>query len=122
MTDSNGFIARMKALPVIFPLVGLFHIVMLVIGIVQFAQFGELGSDLALGRLAHWAVYGAVWAWVCLRESRWAALIYIALTAVELLLQFYGPDGSLIRMLADTLFPFSILLSFFLLFFYKRFR
>ncbi len=112
----------MKALPVLFPLVGLFHMVMLVIGLVQYAQLGELGSVPALGSLAHWLIYGLIWMLICLYESRWAALAYIGLTSAELLLQFFGPAGSLVRELSSTLFPFSILLCFFLLFYYKRFR
>jgi hypothetical protein len=122
MTEPNGFIARMKALPVLFPLVGLFHLAMLLIGAVQFAQLGELGSGLALGSLAHWLVYGLVWLLVCLYQKRTAAIAYVALTSIELLLQFFGPEGSLIRELSKTLFPFHILLCFFLLVYYKRFR
>ena len=46
MTESTGLLARLKALPVLFPLVGAFHLLMLLIGAFQFAQLDTLGESM----------------------------------------------------------------------------
>ena len=119
--DKQHFIDRLKGLPVLFPLVAAFHVVMLVITVFNFGRDGVLDTFIGGGSVLEWLLYTALWMNVCL-QRRWAAIGYIILTAVSLMLQFLTPHNSQWRMIGDTLFPFDVLLCFFLLFYYKRFR
>ncbi len=86
-----------------------------------FAQAGVLDSALCLGSCAELLLYTLLWMAVC-AGRRWAAIGYIALTAVNLALHFLLPKHSLWAQISDVLLPFDILMCVFLLFYYKRFH
>jgi hypothetical protein len=108
-------------LPVLFPIVGLFQIALFCYNLIRFALDGVLGTAIAAGTCVELMLYALLWIAVCDRR-RWAAIGYIVLTSVNLLLQFLAPVHSIWHQISDALFPFDALLCFFLLFFYKRFR
>lgn len=118
----QSFFRRMwTGLPILFPLVALFHIALLGYNVFSFAQQGVLDTAIAGGTCVELLLYTVLWIAVCDRW-RWAAIGYIILTAANLLLQFLNHAGSTWRLVSDALFPFDVLMCFFLLFFYKRFR
>jgi hypothetical protein len=119
--EQLSFIDRIKGLPVLFPLVGLFHISMLLVTAIGFAREGVLNTMIGGGSVVEWLLYTLLWVFVCL-QYRAAAVGYIILTAANLLLQFLTPQDQSWRHIADTVFPFDVLMCFFLLFYFKRFR
>jgi hypothetical protein len=108
-------------LPVLFPLVALFHLLLLGYNVISFARQDLLDTIIASGTCVELLLYTLLWVAVCDRW-RWAAIGYIVLTAANLLLQFLNPPASNWRLVSDALFPFDVLMCFFLLFYYKRFR
>jgi hypothetical protein len=113
---------RLKSLPILFPMVGAFHVVMLIITTAGFLMEGSLDTAITVGSCIEWLLYSAFWVAVCLQQRRWAAIAYIGLTAINLALQFLTPPASYWPEIGGTLFPFDVLMCFFLLFFYKRLR
>lgn len=122
MTNPNGLLARLKALPVLLPMVGVFQLIMLVMTLVTFAQLGELAAPEGLGSVGRWLIFAGCWAVICLTQRRWSVLLYMLLSGVELLWFYVGPaDGFLHTVSSDALVLFNVLLCFFLLVYYKRF-
>jgi hypothetical protein len=119
--DTTGFLQRIRQLPVLFPMVWGFHFVMLCITLFGFAADGVLDTAIAGGTVMEWLAYTLLWTFICL-QNRWAAIGYIILTAINLLLYFVGPKDSVWHMISDALLPFDILMCVFLLFYYKRFH
>ena len=122
MTQSESLIERLKRLPVLFPLVAVFHVVMLVITLIGFGIAGVLSEPVPVGTCLVWLLYGVAWIAICLQQRKWAVITYISLTAINLVLQFLLPKGSHWQQVGGTLFPFDVLMCFFLTFYYKRFR
>ena len=122
----QSFFRRMwTGLPVLFPLVALFHLAILVITVLSFSQTGALDNMMLLGTCIELLLYTILWILVCLKY-RWAAIGYILLTSINLALQYLTPQGSIWRDVGDAMapahLPIDVLFCFFLLFFYKRFR
>lgn len=62
-------------------------------------------------------------AWVfCCDMKRWAALVYIALTSINLTMRFMVLDASVLNYFTDVLFPADVLFSFFLMYFFRSFK
>jgi hypothetical protein len=110
-----------KQLPILFPLVALFHLVMLGYSLWTFASQGVLDTFIGGGSTLVVLLYTILWLAVC-DARRWGAIGYMALTAITLLLQFATPHQSEWRYVGDALSPFDVLMCFFLLFYYKRFH
>ena len=108
-------------LPVLFPLVAIAHIVWLGYAVVSFSQQGVMDTFIGAGNCLVMLLYTILWIGVCDRR-RWAAIGYLTLTAVNLCLQFFTHQHSEWRYVSDALFPFDLLMCFFILFYYKRFR
>jgi hypothetical protein len=112
-------------LPVLFPMVALFHVAILLITVIGFAQSGTLGDFVTRGTCLELLLYTVLWVLVCLRY-RWAAIGYVVLTSVNLALQYLTPAGSIWKSVADAMepghLPVDVLFCFFLLFYYKRLR
>ena len=120
--QSQPFIRRLwTGLPVLFPIVGFFLIALFAYNLVRFAMDGVLDTVIAGGTCMELLLCALFWLFACDRR-RWAAIAFIALTAANLMLQFLTPQHAVWRTFSDALFPFDVLLCFFLLFFYKRFR
>lgn len=118
MTDS--FFKRIwQRPPVLFPLVALFHVVVLVyyVWIFRSEPFPSKG----------WAVPGILllytisWLFVC-DFKRWAAFAYIGLASASIALRFTLSDYNDVMLYADTMFPADLLFTFFIMFYYKRFK
>jgi len=123
MTEPNGLLNRIKALPVLFPMVGVFQLVMLVLTLTTFIQVGELLAPAGFGSVLRWLLYAGVWAAICLTQRRWAVLLYMVISGAELLGYYVGAAAGILHIISnDALVLFNVLLCFFLLVYYKRFR
>ncbi|MBS1644749.1 MAG: hypothetical protein JST36_06880 [Bacteroidetes bacterium] len=109
-------------MPVLFPLLALFHVLMLAVAAVGFARSGDLFSFIPGGTVLEWLLYSLFWIGVSITQRRLPAILYILLAAGNLCLQFLTPETSDWRSIGSTVFPFDILLCFFLLYYYKRLK
>lgn len=105
--------------PVALPLIGLAHGVWLVWAIWDYR--GEPFPSPIWAQVAWLVAYTLSWL-LASRLLRVGAWIYLALTALNILLRFFLKDESALAFYTDALFPFDVLFCFFLLLFYKRFR
>lgn len=105
--------------PVLFPAAMVFHLFLLVRAVVDFSGV-PLDSVVWLSALWY-AVAFVLTVFICLLR-KWAAVGYIVLTMIGLILMYFQPAGSAWQELGTTLFPFDLLVSVFLFFFFKRFR
>jgi hypothetical protein len=123
--QQNFFRRLWTELPVLFPMVALFHVVILVVTLTGFAQNGTLADAATAGTCIELLLYTILWVLVCLKY-RWAAIAYIVLTSVNLGLQYLTPAGSIWKSISDAMepghLPVDVLFCFFLLFYYKRLR
>lgn len=103
--------------PVVFPVAVIFHLFLLVRGL------ADLGDTISYNwPTLLWYILAFALSVFCLLLKRWAGIAYIILTAVGLLLRYALPVGIFWKDVGATLLPFDVLMCFFLLFFYKRFR
>ena len=110
-----------KKPPILFPLVGLFHIVWFLI------TFWSLVSDkhVPFGGVEWLQVlwfggYTFFWLVVC-DMKRWGALGYILLTLLNVSLYLAIRNGKISAVYLSNMFLLDGVFSFFLLFYYKRF-
>lgn len=102
--------------PALFPWVALFHL-----AITSHAIWLFVGEPLSAWLYpVSMVFYTVLWFFVC-SLKRWAALGYIALTSVNLLLHFMLVKEGVWYTFSGAMFPMDLLFSFFLLVFYKRF-
>lgn len=117
---STSFFKRMwQKPPVAFPLIALFHV-----GLLLYMVYDTIAEPVYGGVMAQPAImllYTIAWLFVC-DMKKWAALTYIALTTLNLLLRFLVTDMSILNSYTDTLFPADVLFTFFVMFYYKRFE
>ncbi len=103
--------------PALFPWVALFHIAMLLFSIWNY-RTEPFPSMVWLQPL--WMLCFTVsWIFIC-DMKRWAAMVYIGLTTLNLFLRFYLKDPMLLNNLTDTLFPIDILFTFFVMFYFRQ--
>lgn len=105
--------------PIAFPLIALFHV-----GLLLYLVYDTIVDPVYSGIMAQPVImllYTAAWLFVC-DMKKWAALVYIALTTLNLLVRFLVVDPSLLNNYTDTLFPADVLFTFFVMFYYKRFE
>lgn len=114
------WLGKLKGLPVLFPLIALFHLLMFGVAVFGFAQSGDLTEFVPAGTCVEWLLYTAFWIAVTFTQRRLPAILYILMAAVNLYLQFLTAKGSDWRLVGGTVFPFDLLLCFFLLYYYKR--
>ncbi len=113
----SAFLQRLKLLPIALPLVAVFHIVWLGIGIWRYAD--EPFPDKIWTQVAWLALYCAFWLLLTWGYRR-AVNAYILLTALNLVLFFFIKDENLKSAVTNALFPIDLLCSFLLLVFYRR--
>ena len=115
------FIVRLyKKPPIVFPLVALYHC--FVLGIHLYYSREDFTSQANLLETL-WLLLSIVFLVFVCDLKRWAALGYIGLTLLGMILQFSLPPGNLWHDLGTTaLFPVDLLITVFLLFYYKRFK
>lgn len=107
--------------PLVFPFVLLFHIVVLVFNIKPYILEGGLLAGGGLIALTWSLIYVILWIFIC-DMRKWAATAYMVFTAINLLLQFLLIKTPLWHDAGLTLFPVDVLMTVFLLFYYKRFE
>jgi hypothetical protein len=107
-----------KKPPVLFPLVALFHIGFLLYSIYDY-------SSEPMGKIwvqPLWLLcFTASWLFVC-DMKKWAAVAYIVLTALNLVLRFVLKSPMDIVYFTDALFPADVLFSFFIFFYLRQFE
>jgi hypothetical protein len=115
----NFFKRIIRKPPVLFPLVALFHFIWLGYSIWNYSSepFPSAAWIQPLWILA----YAVSWLFVC-DMKKWAALVYIGLTMLNLVLRFVLKSPTDLSNFTDTLFPIDVLFSFFLLFYYRQFE
>lgn len=104
--------------PILFPLVALFHIGLLIYYIAD--TLADPNGMLIWGQSVFMLLYTIFWLFCC-DLRRWAALGYIAMTTLNLVLRFVLTDTMDLVYFTDTLFPVDILFTFFVMFYFKRF-
>lgn len=108
-----------RQLPVLFPLVALFHIVVLGLAL---GAFRDVLSDTAIRwTLVGLALYAVLWLFIC-DLKKWAGTAYILLTALCIAVEFLLAKDGLWHEVTAYYFPVNALMSFFVLFYYKRLR
>lgn len=104
--------------PVAFPLVALFHLYLLGRAICDFSDIPF--PDAVWTQVLWHAAYLAAAAGIVLLR-RWGAWMYLGLTAANIILRYVLKDPVDLSALTDAVFPFDIVISFLVLFFYRRF-
>lgn len=104
--------------PVIFPLVALFHIVLLLWTLYSVVQQPGTSTEIsAVWMLAYTAM------WIATADMRkWGAMGYVVVTTVSIILYFTIHDKSSWLTYQSPIFITDILFSFFIMFYFKRFR
>lgn len=109
------FFQRVRQLPVMFPIIAVFHVLLFLYTVGYYLSMDVLTNDKIIVNCVTLLLYTLLWIGVC-GLSKKAAIGYIVLTAIDLLLFFFQWG------VGDSLLPFDVLLCVFLLFYYKRFR
>ena len=113
------FIKRIiKKPPILFPLVALFHIVLL--GKSLWDYHAEPFPSAIWVQPLWMLAYTVSWLFVCDMKKP-AALIYIALTTLNLTLRYMLTSSTALSNFTDTLFPADALFTFFVFFYYRQF-
>jgi len=108
-----------KQPPILFPLAALFLIAMTLIAAVTLYPTPLLQRDWL--RPLAMLLYSLCWLFVC-DMKKWAAAGFIVMTVICLALQYFAPADSAGRIFASGLFPLDMVLSFFVLLYFKRFH
>ena len=103
--------------PIVISLAAAFHVFLLVRSFFDFSDSLDINWPTIL-----WYFVACAFAIWCVWLKRPAAIGYILLTVLGVLLQFAFPVSRFWKDVGGTLFPFDVLMCFFLLFYYKRFR
>ena len=105
--------------PMLFPLVALFHILMLLYII---WDDHEVPFSFLLWVQVFWmAAYTLFWLAAC-DLRKWGALGYFALTLISAAVYFAARNNKIDHYYVSNIFLIDGLFSFFLLFYYKKFR
>lgn len=104
--------------PILFPLVGGFHLLWLIWTI--WADIGEPFPGIVWLEVLWMTGYTVFWLAAC-DLRKWGALGYIILTIINASLYFAIMNGQLSREYLSSMFLLDGLFSVFLLFYYKRF-
>lgn len=103
--------------PIVFPLVALFHLVIVLHALWTF-------SDLLVADYHSWLypgvllLYLVLWLFVC-DLRKWAAYVYILLMLADVLSYFYVPSA---RDYAGVLFPANIIFAVLILVYFRKFE
>ncbi len=119
MRDLKTFVSDIfRKPPVLFPLVAVFHIVLLCITL--YTAIKEPGNTTYLGLL--WMTAYAFF-WVGTADLRkWGALGYIGVTVVSIVVWYMAYAVGHRPSNGSPIFLIDLLFSFFIMFYFKRFR
>lgn len=115
----NFFKRIIKKPPVLFPLVALFHIGLLLYGL--WIYHTEPFPSAIWVQPLLMLCYTISWLFIC-DMKKWAALVYIGLTSINLILRFQLKSATDLMNFTDTLFPADVLFTFFVMFYYRQFE
>ncbi|KAA5536526.1 hypothetical protein F0919_02335 [Taibaiella lutea] len=112
-----------KQMPVFFPLIGLF---LLVMAGIEFWNYAGDGGYLPVYWLRPilFLVYALLWIPICFGK-KWAALGFLILSILGMAFFLFGPDITLKHAIGDVYImpiPANILFSFLILFFYRKLK
>ncbi len=104
--------------PVLFPLVALFHLVLLLWTIYSAIQQPGSSTEISVA----WMLgYSLMW-FGAADMRKWGAMGYVGVTVVSIILYFNIHDKSSWLTYASPIFILDILFCFFIMFYFKRFR
>jgi hypothetical protein len=116
----NSFLKRIISKPpILFPWAALFQIVITIAAVVTLYPT-PLGQQDWLRPLCM-ALFSVIWLFVC-DMRKWAAMSYIVFTMLCLGLHYFTKMDTPERIFSDAFFPFDMVLSFFILLYYKKFQ
>lgn len=116
----NAFIKRyIIEPPVFFPLAVLFHLFLL--GSAVFTFSGET-PDAGMWLKIAWLALALIFTIFICAFKKWAALGYILLTGAGLAVQYFTQAHDLWHYAAQSAFPFDVIYTSLILFFFKRFQ
>ncbi len=104
--------------PVLFPWVAVFHV-----GILLYMIYDSIVDPiggLILMQPFLMLLYTISWIFCC-DLKKWAALSYLGLTTLNLILRFTLSDNMDRTYFTDVLFPVDMLFTFFIMFYFKKF-
>jgi hypothetical protein len=104
--------------PIIFPLAALFQIIIAAYSIYSFLDipFGQKDWLFPLSRTIF-----AILALAICGMRKWVALVYVALSLFSLVMIYWALPDSSLYIFAKGMFPFNLIISFFLLVQFKKF-
>ena len=105
--------------PILFPLAALFHIVICLSAIVSLYPT-EL-SQKEWARPGGMLLFSILSVFLC-GMKKWAAIAYVLMSMLSLAIIYLHPNLSALLLFADSIFPFNVILSFFILLLFKRFK
>lgn len=105
--------------PILFPLAALFHIIISLSAIITLypTPLGQRDWLRPLGMVAF-----TVLSVLLCTMRKWTAMAYVALSILSLALLYFSKVDSPEFIFGNSFFPFNIILSFFILLLFKRFK
>lgn len=105
--------------PILFPLAALFHIIISISAIITLypTPFSQRDWLRPLGMI----VFSILSIFLCTMH-KWSAISYVALSIISLALLYFCKGDSPEFIFGNSFFPFNLILSFFILLLFKRFK
>ncbi len=120
MRDIKAFVTDIvKKPPFLFPLVGLFHVLWLLL--ILWSDRNEPFPDIVWLEVLWMIGYSAFWIAAC-DLRKWGAMGYIILTLINTSLYLAIRNGMASKDYMSNMFLLDGLFSFFLVFYYRKFR
>lgn len=122
-TEKNLVKRYFTKMPIFFPLIGLF---LLVMAGMEFWNYASDGGYLLIYwlRPVLFLIYALLWVPICFAK-KWAALSFLILSILGMSFFLFGPSSSLKGAIGDVYImpiPANILFSFLVLFFYRKLK
>lgn len=120
MNLKNSIGVLLKTVPIIFPLAFLFHLLWLVLNLISVLSLSPLEPEWM--PVWAWLVFGFLSFQLCYLK-KWAALTYTILSLLSLIgLKLLGNMNPYLFNFCDAVIPLNLILSFFVLLYYNRFK
>jgi hypothetical protein len=117
---SESFLKKLISRPpILFPLAALFHLLITASAVISLYPI-PLNQRDWLRPLAM-LLFTALSLALCFMR-KWAAMSYTGLSILCLAMLYFGGDDTPVQIFGRSAFPFNLILSFFILLLFKRFR